>query len=253
MITLNTILYEGNFRTFLSSDNWFFKFNYKLITKKTLTVNNLTSKEEFLTLLNSLPKDDNLEIIYVDEDKDLIKEIFNLTINEFTLGYNYTFSYFAMLNAIKTPYILNVATDCMDDINVSEEFLQKSIIELENNPICSTTMVSWVKDNRIMPNGLTVGGYEQSEMSRIKGIVFPKNGNFDCTLNFSDQFFLGKVDKLKNIDYNISENYSNQIYNGPSYGGNSFEKRIVAHQVYNNVFNFVFKNKDYYIHDKRYY
>ena len=38
MITLNTILYEGNFYEFLVKDCWFFTFNSELVTNKLLTI-----------------------------------------------------------------------------------------------------------------------------------------------------------------------------------------------------------------------
>ena len=56
MITLNTIIYEGNFDRFLNKDCWFFTFSSKLITKKLITVNNLSSTEHFLTKINELKK-----------------------------------------------------------------------------------------------------------------------------------------------------------------------------------------------------
>ena len=61
------------------------------------------------------------------------------------------------------------------------------------------------------------------------------------------------IDKLKKIDYNIPESYANQFYNGPSYGGNSFEKRMVGNQVNNNIYNCIYKGDNYYIHDNNYY
>ena len=104
-----------------------------------------------------------------------------------------------------------------------------------------------------MKNQKLVGETEQEETFKrleFNGELSPK---FHYTANFTDQFFLGSIDNFKKIDYNIPEHYSNQIYGGPSYGGNSFEKRMVGHQVLNKVYNCVYKGPQYYIHDGHYY
>ena len=115
MITLNTIIYEGNFDKFLNKDCWFFTFSSKHITKKLITVNNLSSTEHFLTKVNELKKTYDFDIVYVSEHKDFANKIYNLNIDENTLGYYYTMPYFVAINNITTEYILNVASDCISD------------------------------------------------------------------------------------------------------------------------------------------
>lgn len=243
MITLNTIIYEGNFDKFLNKDCWFFTFSSKLITKKLITVNNLSSTESFLTKVNELKKIYDFDIVYVSEHKDFTNKIYNLNIDENTVGYYYTMPYFVAINNITTEYILNVASDCMGDILIDDDFLSSGIEEIKTNPKCSTAMVAWVKNNKIMENGLTVGQYEENETVKHNGTLY-----FNYTKGFTDQFFLGNIEKLKHINYNLDSNYAN-TYNGPTYGGNCFEKRIVAHQNYNNIYNCIYKGSQYYIHD----
>lgn len=250
MITLNTIVYEGNFREVLSEESWFNKFENILITKKLLTVNNLSSIDEFNELRLKFP---SIDVVYVSDNKDKVIDKYNLGINEQTLGYYYTISYFVMLEHIKTKYVLNVASDCMSDLHISDDFFDDSIKEMIINPSVSTTMIAWTKNNYIMKNGKKIGEHEEVESSRILGIPENKSLLFNRTANFTDQFFFGSVDYLKNIDYIIDESYSDRFYNGPSYGGNSFEKRMVAHQIKNNQFNHIYKGNDYYIHDGKYY
>lgn len=244
MITLNTIIYEGNFDKFLKNDCWFFKFTSKFITKKLITVNNLTSTERFLSSVNDLKKLYDFDIVYVSENKDFVNKLYNLNIDENTVGYYYTIPYFVAIENISTEFILNVASDCMDDIFIDDDFLTNAINEIKINPKCSTTMVSWVKDNKLMPNGLTVGQHEENETAEHKGTEF-----FNHTKGFTDQFFLGNIDRLKKINYNLDSNYSN-TYHGPAYGGNCFEKRIVGHQNYNKLYNCIYKGNQYYIHDR---
>jgi hypothetical protein len=247
MITLTTIVYEGNFIETLNNDCWFFKFNSELITHKLIVVNNLTSTENFWSKIEQLRVNNSFDIVMVDGNESFANRLFSLGIDKTTIGYVYTMPYFVLLSAISTPFILNVATDCMSDIFVDDEFLNKAINEINTNPLCSTVMVSWVKDNHTMGNGLTVGQHEENETT--SGL---SNKNFNYTKGFTDQFFIGKLEHFKKIDYNIDSSYSN-TYNGPLYGGNCFEKRVIGHMNYNNIYNCVFKGKQYYIHNNHYY
>ncbi len=82
MITLTTILYEGNFDEILSDESWFINFKSQLITNKIIVVNNLISKDRFLTKLNNLINRNDFEIIYVDEFKDMVIDKYKLNIND---------------------------------------------------------------------------------------------------------------------------------------------------------------------------
>jgi len=250
MITLNTIVYEKNFREVLSKECWLFNFNSSFVTKKTITVNNISSRSELLEMVVDMKKSFDFDLIWVEENLERVKEKFNLEIDENTTGYYYTIPYFVIIDSIKTDYMLNVASDCMGDIYINDNFLVDSLHELKLNPLCSSTMVSWVKDNRIMETGKTVGQNEYEELVKINGIENPEN--FTYTTGFSDQFFLSSVEKLKNYNYNLDPIYSDS-YQGPSYGGNCFEKRIVGIQDYTRTYNCVYKGKNYYIHEGRYY
>lgn len=253
MITLNTIVYEGNFRDVLSVGGWFLDFKTKYITKKMITVNNINSKDEFKEIIDRITKFIDLDVVYVDDFKTQMINKYKLYINESNIGYIYTIPYFVTIDNIKTEFILNVASDCMGDIRISDEFLEKAIIELRTNLLCSTTMVAWTKNNYIMKNNRKIGEHEEIETLKILDRQINQSDRFNYSAGFTDQFFMGVVEKLKKIDYNISESHSNIIYHGPSYGGNSFEKRMVAHQIYNNTYNCIYKGDDYYIHDKNYY
>jgi hypothetical protein len=67
MITLNTIIYEGNYNEFLHQNNWFFNFNSKYITKKIITVNNLSSKDIFQNKIKELKVLFDFGVIYVED------------------------------------------------------------------------------------------------------------------------------------------------------------------------------------------
>lgn len=248
MITLTTILYEGNFDNFLVKDCWFFTFKSKFITNKLLTVNNLTSIDRFNKKIEALKEVYDFDVIFVEDTANEAKEFFQIDINKDVTGYYYTIPYFVTIFNLKTNYILNIASDCMRDIKVSDNFLEDALIELENNPICSTAMVSWVKDNMFI-NGKTVAQNEHDVFVKGRDNLDERE-NFTYTNGFTDQFFLGKTSKLREIDYNSALKYCSS-YQGPSYGGDCFEKRMVGHQTFNKLHNCVYKDSDYYIHDSR--
>lgn len=254
MITLTTIIYEGNFEEILRSESWFFKFTNTNITNKCLIINNITSIDSFNNKLARLYEEGLIfDVVYVKHTANNAIRYFKLDLDENSLGYNYTIPYFVMLLHIKTPYVLNIASDCMNDLLVTNDYINESINILSTEDKLTSTMVSWIKNNHIMENYKTVGQHEEIETFGILNTPQINVPMFNVRANFTDQFFLANVKKLKQIDYLISQNHTNKIYNGPSYGGNSFEKRIVDHHILNNQYNGVYTGNDYYIHDKKYY
>lgn len=245
MITLNTIIYEGNFNEFLKSDNWFFTFKSKYITKKLITVNNLTSIDKFNEKINELKLDYDFDIVFVSDQTDTVKKHFNLNLNSSDIGYYYTIPYFVSIYNTTTKYFLNVASDCMSDIKISDDFFNDSLNELDNNQLCLSTMVGWYKGSD------EVGSHEESETFRILNKSLHTTKNFYIRFNFTDQFFLSITEKLKNLDYNVSETISSNYYHGPYYGGNCFEKRIVGYHIKYENYNLIYKKHDnHYTHEK---
>lgn len=252
MITLNTILYENNFNELLSEGSWFFRFNSKFISEKCLTINNIISTNTFLEKINNLKSKFNFKLIHVDEHKDKSIKQHNLNINGNTLGFDYTIPYFVAIDNIDTKYILNIASDCMHDIFVDDEYLKDSIYELDNNPLCLTTMVSWIKNNEAKNDGITIPQYQENEYFKTLNISETYNNKFNHSLGFTDQFFMGTIDKLKLCDFNVDKSICSIIYHGPDYGGECFEKRITGHNIKNRVYNLIYKGNQYFIHDNRY-
>jgi hypothetical protein len=243
MITLNTIIYEGNFNDFLKEDNWFFTFESKYVTRKLITVNNLSSFDEFNKKVNELRINNDFDVIYVEDNLEKVKEIFNLDINQTDTGYYYTIPYFVSIYNTDTEYFFNVASDCMFDINISDDFFESSFEELHKNNLCMTTMVGWFKNNP------SIAEYEESETNRLLNKDIPKSNHFFIRYNFTDQLFLGLTKKLKTIDYNVSESISSAYYPGPAYGGNCYEKRMVGIHIKYNFYSFVYKKNNYFIHN----
>ena len=249
MITLSTIIWEKNFDRILSSESWFFKFNSDLITTKLLIINNVPSVTTTLKKISELREYHDFEVVWVKDVVDEVKNTYNLSMDESAIYYNYTIPFIVTIESTNTDFLLNITNDCMDDIYVDDDFLQQSVEELETNSLCFTTGVAWNKNNARVPfNNKTVGEHEEDELLKTHRID-SMSTNFTYSLGFSDQFWLGRIDTLKSIDYNLSESYSS-TFHGPSYGGNSFEKRVVAHHNFKKVYRCLCKGNQYYIHDK---
>lgn len=243
MITLSTVVYEGNFRKLLKLDSWFLNFNNKYISKRRLNVNNIQSVEEFESLLKEI-KNDDIEIKYVGDKSSEANEYFRLNTYVNTHGYNYIMPYFTDLLTINTEYIFNVASDCQDNIFVSDDFFEKSFnILTEDNDVLTTTITWGLGDNN------TYGAGEQKHADSIdsqNNHIVKRDDDFWFSKVFSDQVFIAKVDKLKKSDFTITLN----LHPYPTYGGYSFELRSGNNLMINNKYRAIYKSQYYYVHGK---
>ena len=64
MITLNTIIWEGNFDQVLDENSYFLNINSPLIKEKNLIVNNISSKDRFYNKLEAARKKHNINFLY---------------------------------------------------------------------------------------------------------------------------------------------------------------------------------------------
>jgi len=243
MITLSTIVYEGNFRKLLKPDSWFLNYNSKYISKRRLNINNIQSIEEFESLLKEI-KNDDIEIKYVGNKIEEVNEYFKINTDRNTQGYNYIMPYFSDLLTINTEYIFNVASDCQDHINFNDDFFENSIKILnEDNDVMITT-IPWCQSDIT-----TLGLGEQSHTDSLninKNIDIKVNDNFWFSKVMSDQVFVAKIEKLKKCDFIITNN----LHTYPSYGGFSFEMRLGNHFMVNDKYRAIYKTDGYYLHGK---
>lgn len=259
MITLTTILYEGNFKFHLKENPWFREFKSKYITKKRLIVNNLQSTQELEIILNDLYDPKEIELIYVSDHAEKVIDYFKLSIKEGDLGYNYTVPYFVNIYTCTTPYFFNVSSDACVDICVKDSFFEKSIHLLgQDNKYIVTTFPcdkDWVlygyppltphESKIIYSNGLTCQG--EWEQFNVPGFKKEQElEDFWCGVTFWDGVFLAHTKKLKSINY--QECYgANHIQAISPYGGRgAFENRIADYLMYNNTYRLMTKSKSQY-------
>ena len=236
MITLNTIIWEGNFDQVLDENSYFLNINSPLIKEKNLIVNNISSKDRFYNKLEAARKKHNINFYLVEENINEALSFFNIDINENTLGYYYTAPYFVAFLKSKEPYLLNISSDCV--VSMEDDYLTDSIDELSKNEDAIATTLPW-RANR------DVGSPEQEKMFRIYGREFPLLEKFHYCSGFSDQVFLTELERMKKVDFNTSHDGTNHF---PIYGGNSFEKRLCSYFLNNQKYRLVYKNH-HYIHD----
>ena len=241
MITLSTIIYEGNFRKILKSDSWFLNYNSKYISKKRLNINNIQSITEFESLLKEINND--IEVCYVRDKAEEANEYFKLNTNLDTYGYNYIMGYFTDLITINTDYVFNVASDCQNDIVLKDDFFEKSIDILKSDDVLVVT-IPWFypKDDYIGIGEQDFTNTIDEKDNKSKKI----NDDFWFSKIMCDQVFITKIEKLKKCDFTITNN----LHPYPAYGGLSFEMRLGNYIMTNNKYRAIIKGYSYYLHGK---
>lgn len=258
MITLTTILYEGNFKFHLKENSWFRKFKSEYITKKRLIINNLDSTQELEDILNELYDPSEVELLYVSDHAEEVIDYFKLSTKEGDLGYNFTVPYFVNIYTCNTPYFFNVSSDCCVDICIKDNFFEKSIKLLEQDNLYPITTLSWEKDwsthgypNEITRRDVTCVGEWEQILAADAGLYVEEKSleDFWCSHKFWDGIFLGHTKKLKNIDYNecFYANVRQHIENVTPYGGSrSFENRMSDYLRFNDIYRPILKSKTEY-------
>jgi hypothetical protein len=248
MIVLNTLLYHGNASDLLRDDNWFLNYKSDLVSKKLITVNNVHDRNDMIVSLEAVKlKDPNLDYYFVEDYETRAIEYFKLDVDKNTTqGYYYIIPYFALILHLEKGFVFNVSDDCMKEIFFDDEFIKESIKEISNNDKIPVTTLGWGKPQSSF--GYDVGEWEQIETFKFQERSEPEMEHFWHSIGFVDQVFIGSIDKLKNLDYNLTT-YDNTIYHGPWYCPNSWERRVAEYMHKNRMYRGVWKNANqYYIH-----
>jgi len=208
-----------------------------------LVINNLSFEIIFNDLVNEFKKKYNFKICFVKDFEEFSLKKFNLNLDKNNTGYVYSVPYFVMFTNVKTDYVLNVATDCMNDIFVGEDFIYDSIELLQKNKRCLLTCLPPSKNNQ-PHNGLTPGEYETTAYNLLEY----KTDNFCPSYSFADHTFLTSIKNMEETDFNSPDGGR---YHGPSYCGEiCFEKKIVDYFCLSDKFRFIYNKNSYYIHNK---
>jgi hypothetical protein len=246
-MVLNTLLYENNYKKILNEQSWFFNYQSDIITKKLITVNNVSGRDFMESELDSWKEKYNFEYFFVEDYEKQAIDFFNLDIDKkTTIGYYYIIPYFSLTLFLNEGFVFHVSEDCTQKLYFDDTFLIESKKEILNNDKIPATTLSWGYPKQSF--GKDVGEWEQEEAFIAKNKVEPNLDNFWMSIGFSDQLFVASVDKLKKIDYNL-ENYDGPGCCGAPYCPNSWERRLSDYLYNNDQYRGVWKNNQhYYIH-----
>ena len=232
-MVLATTIYEKNFRQVLTDDNWFFKVDNTLISKKVCIVNNINSREEFNELKQRL--EHRAEFVYCDDIWLEAVSAFNCDLHPRETSYRYSIQYFCALYFALTQnikYVLNVGADCrMSDLEI-EDYIIESASLLDSDPSVLLTTIPWSEGNFE-----ETGNHEQDTYHITK-----RHDLFWFSKVVSDQVFFSSPHKLQEVDFNIKEN----LHSFPAYGGDSFEKRLCNYLISSDCYRAIYKKYSYY-------
>lgn len=249
MITISTLLYQGNYIDLFKEDSWFLNYSPKFDHKKLILVNNVNDRDYIEYRLSEIKEKHKIEFSFMEDvEKDCIKD-FKLDINrESTLGYYYIIPYFALLKKVDTEFVFHISEDCTKTINFDEDFVLSSIEELKSNKKLISTTINWGTPASSM--GYDTGEWEQISSFKFKNKKEKTNDKFWYSFGFSDQVFIAEIKSLKSVDYNL-QTRENPICFGTPYCPDSWERRVSEYMYQNDLYRGVWKNnKNYYIHGK---
>ena len=234
MITLSTTVYEKNFKFVLNDQSWFYKYKSPLVTKKNVTINNIKNVDEFLELKKIF--EEEFEFFYSKEFIDEINKTFNVSMDPDEKSYYYSVQHYtnSLINN-KNKFTFYVGADCTIFSKDLSDYLSDSIELLESNQDIISTTLPWVEPEMADSEG----NHEQNLFNITK-----RNDKFYMSKIFSDQVYFINTDKIKNVDFTITE----QLHPIQEYGGNCFEVRLTNNLIRNNNYRAIYKGESYYKH-----
>lgn len=254
MITITTILFQGNYQKILNPDSWFLNYNPTYDNKKLIVVNNVNDRPQIEILLNDYKKQFSFDYFFVEDYEQESIKYFNLDIDKNkTVGYYYIIPYFTLILKLETDFVFHISEDCMNKIFFDESFISNSIEEIQNNPFIFSTTLSWGTKGASM--GYDVGEWEQICTFRYKNKTEEENKKFWYTIGFSDQVFVSSKNKLIVPNYILDPSYvrsgDSPTCQGVPYCPESWERRVSEYIYKNDMYRGVWKNHNhYYLHEK---
>jgi len=227
MVTFETKVWEKDWKYILTGD-----YLDKVIERchypfkeKTLIINNVSDKRKVGKLAEEKVRKGVLDSYYfADEYADKALASFNIDLDSFKGGYNYSIAELVSIYLCKTEYLLHFSSDALLP-NDSIDWIDDAIKVLET------------RKDIIVANPTWNYAFDQAKNESID-----ETDQFYIGYGFSDQCFLVKTDVFKQDVYNekckASERY-------PDYGGELFEKRVDSFMRNRHLLRITSKNKSY--------
>jgi hypothetical protein len=235
MVTLSTTVYEKDFKFVLNKESWFYKYQNPLVVKKNVIINNINNIDEFLELKKTFEK--HFEFFYSNEFVDEINKTFNISITPDEKSYYYSVQHYtnALINK-ENKFSFYVGPDCVISSNDLSDYFNDSINLLESDHDIISTTLPWVEPQIVD----TLGNHEQDFFNITK-----RNDKFYMSKIFSDQVYFINTDKIKKIDFTITQS----LHPIPEYGMNGFEFRLSNNLIQNNNYRAIYKGGLHYKHE----
>lgn len=220
-ITFETKCWENDWESIIKNGGYqrkLLSFNENQFDKKILIINNVNNPILVCKEADKLISNNIIDEWYlVDDYKDIVLDFFDITYSSFNGGYYYSISELVSIYVTKTDYILHLSSDSNVEIKPEINWVSSAINMMEKNEniICANPVWNHLFDNA--KNDCR--GNEDDDWFYIQ--------------RFSDQCYLIPYKHFYNKIYNEKNEFADIHF--PKYGGESFEKRVYAHIVNNNL------------------
>jgi len=228
-VTFETKVWENDWVRLLENEYLKIKLdslNYKF-NKKMLMINNVNDYDIVMkTSKKYLDKNLIDEVHLVKDYENEVLKFFNIEKESFNGGYYYSISELTAIFLCETDFLLHLSGDSIIDNN-GYDWITPSIEMMTNNEkiICSTP--TWNHN---------FSGVDNESVREMEN-------NWVYTHGFSDQCYLINVKEFKKQIYN-DKNLLADIH-FPTYGGESFEKRVYSYMKNNELYRIVSKETSY--------
>jgi hypothetical protein len=220
-ITFETKCWESDWESIVKNGGYqrkLLSFNENQFDKKILVINNVNNPTLVCKESDKLISNGVIDEWYlVDDYKQTVLDFFNIPSDSFNGGYYYSISELLSIYVTKTDYLLHLSSDSNVEIKPDVDWVNSSIIAMEKNPkiVCSNPVWNHMFDNA---------------KNDSKG---NEDENWYYIQRFSDQCYLIPHKHFNQNIYNETNELADIHF--PKYGGESFEKRVYAHIVNNDL------------------
>ena len=229
-ITLEIKCWEKDYRLILQygllekvlSRNNLFKFE-----KINLIINNIKDRKHVEELANQKKLAGIISAYYFVEDYlDSALKYFKIDRSTFGKGGVYSFAEIVGLYLNDSPYLLHYSSDSLPEKNLNDAWFLEALSLFKENEDIFVANLTW-----------------NNKFHEAESECEYKKNNFYIGYGFSDQMYLIDISKFHDIDFTLSHPDSNRY---PSYGGESFEKKVDSWMRINNKKRATFSSGTYF-------
>jgi hypothetical protein len=192
------------------------KLNYQFFGMRILC-NYVRSRKKVKELVEDLhQKGLHFDLVFSEDVFPQALEFFQLPLNSFGDGIEYSRSQFTGLFVNESKYVFHLNADITIDNPKMISFIPEMVDVLNMEPSFLSAGLSWSYST-----GRELFGQEGAKLESVGRYL-----NYLVCNNFSDNCYLVDVEKLRKINF---ETFHEETRAFPTYAGNSFEKRVASY------------------------